>query len=559
MICRFTNVQDDILDESDVEWDNDIELRFGRRALHALQQPPPPMDVDFKPATIVEDIMTVVEALHEEAMVNLEVDREGGDNLNEEASGLYRSANSNVCGPANTVVEDPFDSGEEDDNYMTGEEEEDGEDCSDSEGGNNDECTDPLLSPVYEASKVPLFVGSLVSMLLATIIIMNCSRVHRVPSAHINELLHVLLHVILPQPNSLPNSKAAASSMLKKLGLGYEIIHCCANGCVWFRGLNCKANECPSYHKPRYRLHGKSKVPCKVLRHFPLIPRLKRMFATPVLSSLMTWHESNKSQDGKMRGPIDSPQWEHVTNNLSDFATEARSLRLGLCADGVNPFAQRRSTYSVWPICVFNYNMPLWLTTKKFFVMMTLLILGPESVTSDNIHVFLTPMVEELQTLWTVGVRCWDAFREVVFTLRAMILWCIGDYPAYAMMAGVTNKGYAACPICGPSTLARYSTSLRKLVYGGDHRRWLPMGHAWPSDIASFPKGVEVRGPPENMTGMKHLRWTAMRDEFLRNGGTASGKGDPSVASGVKRVPSLFLLPYWKVNIPTFIYICSLK
>ena len=82
------------------------------------------------------------------------------------------------------------------------------------------------------------------------------------------------------------------------------------------------------------------------------------MFATPALSSLMTWHEKNLSQDGRMRGPIDSPQWEHVTSNLSAFAVEAWNLRLGLCADGVNPFAQRRSTYSVWPICLFNYNIP---------------------------------------------------------------------------------------------------------------------------------------------------------------------------------------------------------
>lgn len=51
------------------EWDNDIELWFGRRAFHGLQEPPPSMDVDFRRATIVEDNMTAVEALHVEAMV----------------------------------------------------------------------------------------------------------------------------------------------------------------------------------------------------------------------------------------------------------------------------------------------------------------------------------------------------------------------------------------------------------------------------------------------------------------------------------------------------------
>ena len=297
------------------------------------------MDVEFRPVQMVEDIMTAAEALHAEAMVNFESEGEGGNMFHEETEPLYQPTNS--------------DYGQEDEGYMTcGEEDEEEveEEEDDIGGGNNEECTDPLLSPVHEASKVPLYVGSLVSLLSATIIIMNCSRIHGVSSAFINELLHVLSQVILPQPNSLPTSEAAASSLLNKLGLGYEIIHCCANGCVLFRGPTKDANECPTCHKPRFRLHGKSMVPWKVLRHFPLIPRLKRMFATPALSSLMTWHEKNLSQDGRMRGPIDSPQWEHVTSNLSAFAVEARNLRLGLCADGVNHFC----TKEVNLFCVAN-------------------------------------------------------------------------------------------------------------------------------------------------------------------------------------------------------------
>ena len=191
------SVKDEVVDESDTEWDDEIELRFGRRAFEGHPEPPPPMDAQFRPARIVEDIMTAAEALHAEAMVSFECEGEGGDSVDEEVELLYQQTTSSV--------------GVEDDRYMTcGEEEEDGE------GGSNEECTDPLLSPVLEASKVPLFAGSLVSLLSAIIIIMNCSRVHGVPSAFVNELLHVLSHVILPQPNSLPSSEAATSSMLKK-------------------------------------------------------------------------------------------------------------------------------------------------------------------------------------------------------------------------------------------------------------------------------------------------------------------------------------------------------
>ena len=133
------------------------------------------MDVEFRPVQMVEDIMTAAEALHVEAMVNFESEGEGGNRFHEETEPLYQPTNS--------------DYGQEDEDYMTCGEEEEEDDIG---GGNNEECTDPLLSPVHEASKVPLYVGSLVSLLSANIIIMNCNRIHGVSSAFINELLHVL-------------------------------------------------------------------------------------------------------------------------------------------------------------------------------------------------------------------------------------------------------------------------------------------------------------------------------------------------------------------------------
>jgi hypothetical protein len=104
----------------------------------------------------------------------------------------------------------------------------------------------------------------------------------------------------------------------------------------------------------------------KVLRHFPLVPRLKRMFSTPQLAALMTWHAENFSKDGKMRGPYDSVQWRHVKDTHVEFAADSRNIHLGLCADGVNPYSQKRSTHSSCPVFLLNYNIPPWLTIKKF-------------------------------------------------------------------------------------------------------------------------------------------------------------------------------------------------
>ena len=287
-------------------------------------------------------------------------------------------------------------------------------------------------------STTPLFCGSNVSKLDATLMLMNVCRTHKATNACISELLHLFSKVILPSPNSLPGSEGVATSMLMRLGLKYDTIDACRNGCVLFRAEYAEMENCPVCNAARFKRVGMSSVPHKVLRHFPLILRLRRMFSTPHLAALMTWHADNISRDGKMRGPFDSPQWEHIRGRHSDFEAASRNIHLGLCADGVNPHSQKRSTHSLCPVLLLNYNISPWLTIKKFFIMLGLLIPGPDAITADHIDVFMCPLIEELKELWEEGVRCYDAARwrgEARFTLRAMLMWCIHDFPAYAMLA----------------------------------------------------------------------------------------------------------------------------
>jgi hypothetical protein len=46
------------------------------------------------------------------------------------------------------------------------------------------------------------------------------------------------------------------------------------------------------------------------------------------------------------------------------------------------------------------YNLPPWLVTLSSFVLLTLLISGKVSPTSDNIDDFLKPLVDEFLELW---------------------------------------------------------------------------------------------------------------------------------------------------------------
>ena len=402
-----------------------------------------------------------------------------------------------------------------------------------------------------DESSTPLYVGSNLSRLDTTLMFLNVCRTHKVSNACMNELLHLLSKVILPTPNSMPTSEGVATAMLNRIGLKHNVIHACRNGCVLYRNEFNGMDACPVCHACRFKRVGMSSVPVKVLRHFPLGPRLRRMFSTPELAALMTWHGSIMSTDEKMRGPYDSPQWAHLRATHPDFESDSRNIHLGLCADGVNPHGQKRSTHSLCPVLLLNYNIPPWLTVKKFFIMLSLLIPGPNAVTADRMDVFLLPLIEELRELWMEGTMCIDVGRwrgESRFALRAILLWCIHDFPQYAMMAGTSNKGFCACPICGPNTPSRYSDHLSKVVYGGSHRRWLPREHPYRRDIHVF-RTEELQDEPEPMDANKHIHWAYLRAEYARFGGRLAANGDPMLCSGVKRLPSLFMLPYWKVDL----------
>lgn len=135
-------------------------------------------------------------------------------------------------------------------------------------------------------------------------------------------------------------------------------------------------------------------------------------------------------------------------------------------------------------------------------------------------------------------------------------VWCMHDYPTYGMMVGTTNKGFAGCPVCGPFTPSRSSSSLGKVVHRGEHRRWLPFDHGFRQDEVFFVGGKEDRPPPAKMTCTLHLRWAALKVEYIQNGVREGGENDPTLDFGVKRVPCMFLFPYWKVrNILNFMYL----
>ncbi|XP_074336630.1 uncharacterized protein LOC141673790 [Apium graveolens] len=200
----------------------------------------------------------------------------------------------------------------------------------------------------------------------------------------------------------------------------------------------------------------------------------------------MTWHSKQRIEDGKMRHPADSPSWRNIDYRWPAFGSNARNIRLALSADGINPHTNGLTNrYSCWPIVLVTYNLPLWLCIKRKFMMLTILVFGPHEPGND-VDVYLQPLIDDLKKLWEEGEpNVYDAYTKSYFTLKAILLWTINDFPAYGNLFGCVNKGYMCCPVCADDTVAKYLSHNRKMCYQG-HRRYLARNHPYRKQKAAF-------------------------------------------------------------------------
>ncbi|XP_024013410.1 uncharacterized protein LOC112087766 [Eutrema salsugineum] len=154
-----------------------------------------------------------------------------------------------------------------------------------------------------------------------------------------NSLLETLPDM-LPLDNVLHTSLYDVKKFLKSFDMGYEKIHACFNDCCLFRKKYKKLDNCPKCNTSRWKINMhtgevKKGVPQKVLRYFPIMPRLKRMFRCEETTKDLRWHFTNKSSDGRIRHPVDSVTWDQVNDNYPAFAAEERNIQLGLSTVGM--------------------------------------------------------------------------------------------------------------------------------------------------------------------------------------------------------------------------------
>ena len=165
-------------------------------------------------------------------------------------------------------------------------------------------------------------------------------------------------------------------------------------------------------------------------------------------------HANGCVNDGLLRHFADSEAWKSFDSKYIEFSSEPHNVRLGLIADGFNPYGNMSSTHSTWPVILIPYNLPPWMCMKMSSFMLSLLIAGSISPKND-IDVYLQPLVKELKELWDIGVKTFDASSKKSFQMHAALLWTINDFPIYGNISGWSTKGALAYLSCNYDSQSR--------------------------------------------------------------------------------------------------------
>jgi hypothetical protein len=91
-----------------------------------------------------------------------------------------------------------------------------------------------------------------------------------------------------------------------------------------------------------------TKVAVKQLHYMPITSRLKQLYLSKEAVKQIRWHKEGKhdSEDPYiMLHPVDTEAWEALDRFDPEFASDLRSVLLGLLTDGFHPHIEASSPY----------------------------------------------------------------------------------------------------------------------------------------------------------------------------------------------------------------------
>ncbi|XP_075091135.1 uncharacterized protein LOC142171635 [Nicotiana tabacum] len=197
-----------------------------------------------------------------------------------------------------------------------------------------------------EAASRPLSEGSIHSQLSIAVRVLSIKSDTNISQAGMDSFIGLMCELVDPTFN-IPEDFYKVKRLVSKLGLSSMRIDCYEDGCMLYYKGDAYLESYKFCEKPRFkRVSSRQKVVVKSMHYLPLIPRLKRLYASMSSAPHMRWHYKNRRSPGIMCHPSDGEAWKHFDRTYPDYASELRNVRLGLCADGFTPFSVSATPYS---------------------------------------------------------------------------------------------------------------------------------------------------------------------------------------------------------------------
>ncbi|XP_059281257.1 uncharacterized protein LOC132034945 [Lycium ferocissimum] len=348
----------------------------------------------------------------------------------------------------------------------------------------------------FEEASRPLWVGCAHSKLSIAVRMIIIKANWSVVETAMDSMIKLVGEIVSPEYD-IPKNYYQAKRLVSNLGLSYNNIHCCSNGCMLFYKEDADLNECKFCGHARFRQAPSGKmVPIKSVHYLPLIPRLKSLYALPSSAPHMRWHNENRRAPGVMCHPSDGEAWKHFDRTYPDFASEPRNIRLGLSADGFTPFSVSATPYSRWLVFLTLYNLPPEMCMTSPYIFRNTVIPGPRNP-KVSIDVYLQqPLIDELKQLWCEGVVTYGVSTKSNFIWRASLMWTVNDFPAYGILPGWMTAGKLAYPHCMENSKAFTLKHDRKNTWFDCHHQFLPMDHEFRKMKQAFKKNSIEKDPP---------------------------------------------------------------
>ena len=184
-------------------------------------------------------------------------------------------------------------------------------------------------------------------------------------------MLLELLKETLPEGETLPSNYYETKKVIRELGLHYNKIDACPSNYMLYSKEHANANKCIMCGALRWKSSNvhhtdefnqsskKKKIHAKVLRYFPLKPRLQRLYMSSKTTSHMKWHVDGCMRGEMMRHLVESLAWKNFDKVHPSFAQEPRNVKLDLASDGLNPFGNMSISYTcgLWFLFHITYHL----------------------------------------------------------------------------------------------------------------------------------------------------------------------------------------------------------